>query len=104
MIQALTRLLTIIALIWMPHSMAGARAMTEAAHHVMVDGHHSEPPTPGQFPVSQQPDCGLACAALPAGYLSQTAISYPSAPPALRPIEPIIGTEPEIATPPPKLA
>ena len=100
MASFLFRLLTLVAVLLMPLGMASAPALAQPAP--AAAGHCDEHQEPADAPSKPQVHC-TGCSALPV-------IGAPEAVPALRPlaprliaqIQPISGTEPEIATPPPK--
>lgn len=118
MAAAVLRLLALIALVLMPFGMASTPALAVPAgnDHRMAMGpdtagmdmshcadeqndDRNEAPTPGSM------DCMAACAAIPApGVPALTKAIRPASPRAVFLATPFSGIDPEIATPPPKLA
>ena len=101
MVAAVTRLVLLVALALMPMGMASARA---AVPVTAAAGHCDEHQQPADAPAKMDMHCAT-CAALPA-------IQVPVGDPELRPEMPrfarassaLSDTEPEIATPPPRLS
>lgn len=100
MLAAVMRLILLVALALMPMGMASAPAAVEVA---AAAGHCDEHQQPAETPAKMDMHCAT-CAALPA-------IQVPVGDPELRPEMPrfarassaLSDTEPEIATPPPRL-
>ena len=103
MVPALLRLMTLVALLFMPLSMASAPAAASPSASTSSSGHCDEHQKPAEAPTAPKAHCA-ACAALPAG----------DAPVAVEQLRPAIllnveaerwitAREPDIDTPPPKL-
>ena len=106
MAAALFRLLTLVALLWMPMGMATAPASAQALDHSAMAGspHCGDQPDGGKAPASKAMDCTAACTALPASPAPIPALpAKPEAPRSLAVSAPFGGIVPEIATPPPRL-
>lgn len=107
MIAALTRLLTLLALVLMPLAMTGAPAAASpvpAGHAMAAANHCDEQNDQDQAPASRM-DCTAMCTALPATDTPEPApVLKPMTPRTIRVAMPFDGIEPEIATPPPRLA
>lgn len=108
MLSALLRVLALVALALMPLGMAAAPAAAAPASHVnaatSAAGHCDEHQKPADSPLMAQMHC-TACAALAAPIVpAAIAELLPQAPTHIRLT--YLGTsfEPEIVTPPPKLA
>jgi putative hemolysin len=109
MIAALTRLLTLLALVLMPLGMTSAPAAaspmpaghaTPSANHCSEQGDEDEGETP-----DSRADCTAMCTALPATDCPTPAmVLQPKAPRSIGMANPFDGIILEIATPPPKLA
>ena len=106
MFAALTRLLTLIALVLMPLGMTGAPAAASpmpahalaSANHCDQQGGHDQAPAPKM-------DCMAMCTALPAtDSPAPSLVLKPRAPRTIAVANPFDGIILEIATPPPKLA
>ena len=107
MMAALLRLLTLFALVLMPLGMTGAPAAASpipASHSMASASHCDEQGDQDQAPASRM-DCTAMCTALPATDTPEPApVLKPTAPRAIAVAMPFDGIEPEIATPPPRLA
>jgi hypothetical protein len=100
---ALFRMLTLVAFVLMPFTMAPAEAHAMPA--AMTEGHCGEHPDAPAAPATDMAQCLLMCAALPAA--EPVVISSPAELPAPREAafpKPIHGIILEIATPPPRVA
>jgi hypothetical protein len=107
MIAALMRLLTLLALVLMPLGMSSAPAAASplpAGHAMASASHCDDQPDQDQAPVAKM-DCAAMCTALPATDGPEPASALkPQAPRIIIIAMPFEGTEPEIATPPPRPA
>jgi hypothetical protein len=107
MTSALVRLLTLVALLFMPFGMAVAPAVAQAApaeHATMPMGHCEQQPGQDKAPVSKM-DCAAMCTALPAAYGAALAPAMkPKAQRRISLVTPFTGVVLEIATPPPRQA
>ena len=102
MASAVLRLLALVALIFMPLSMASAPASAQPAAAVQ-SGHCDEHQRPSDVPGGQQMHC-TGCAALPAmDSWPEICELRPQTPMELTLVELPAGIVPETATPPPKL-
>lgn len=105
MIAALTRLLTLIALMLMPLGMTGAPAVASPmpASRMMASADHCDDEShPNPAPGSKM-DCAALCTALPATDAPEPApILQPTAPRLIGGATPFTGIDLEVATPPPK--
>lgn len=105
MAVTLFRLLTLVALVLMPFTMASAPA---EAHHdqtiaAMSADHCADQDQDSPAPAGDMTQCMLMCAALPAGdSLRVVSPGLPRVPLLLAPIRPIQGIILELATPPPR--
>ena len=102
---ALTRILTLLALLLMPLGMASAPAAAAIPVAGSAgDGHCDDHRKPEGAPAKAEMHC-TACAALPAlDAPRETVALLPDAPMVISLASSVAGFEPEIATPPPKFA
>ena len=101
--RSLLSLLTLFAVLLMPFGMASAPAIARPLP-AAGEGHCADHESPAHEPSKQQVQC-MGCSALPALDPSAAAAELvPQAPRLLAHIQAIAGSEPEIATPPPKLS
>ena len=98
----LLRLAMLIALTLMPFGMANAPAMA-ASVASSASGHCDEHQKPADAPAKMDMHCAT-CAALPADEPAEVAELRPQAPILISAIHALSDTQPEIATPPPKLS
>ena len=98
---ALLRLVMLIALAFMPFGMTSAPAMA-ASVSSSAPGHCDEQ-KPADAPAKMDMHCAT-CAALPADEPAEVAELRPQAPILISATHALSGTQPEIATPPPKLS
>ena len=99
----LLRLAMLIALVFMPFSMTNAPAMAASAA-VPAAGHCDEHQKPADAPAKMKMSCA-SCAALPAVDMAPALSELPHEPPRLvKAVNSLLDTEPEIATPPPRLS
>ena len=109
-VMALTvlRLLTLVALMLMPFGMGAAPAMAQqvsTAQATTSMDHCDKQSDENGAPAPQQTDCAVMCIAI-------SSAANPTPPPLLQPVAPrsialatlFVGVEPDIATPPPKIA
>ena len=103
MASAVLRLLALFALMLMPLSMGSAPATAQPVATAPA-GHCDEQPQPEKAPAGPQVHC-TACAALPAiDAPAPVAGMAPEMPVMIELAGSLAGIEPDIATPPPKLA
>lgn len=98
---ALIRLVMLIALAFMPFGMTSAPAMATSVSS-SATGHCDEHQKPADAPAKMDMHCAT-CAALPADEPAEVAELRPQAPILISAIHALSDTQPEIATPPPKL-
>ena len=98
----LLRLAMLIALTLMPFGMANAPAIAASAAS-SVSGHCDEDRKPADAPAEMEMHCAT-CAALPAVAAAEVAELRPQAPIVISVVHALSDTQPEIATPPPKLS
>ena len=99
----LLRLAMLIALVFMPFSMTNASAMAASAA-VPAAGHCDEPQKPADAPAKMKMSCA-SCAALPAVDVAPVVSDLPHQLPRLvKAANSLSDTEPEVATPPPRLS
>ena len=98
----LLRLVMLIALAFMPFGMTNAPAMA-ASVASSASGHCDEHQKPADAPAKMDMHCAT-CAALPADAAAEVAELRPQAPILISAIHALSDTQPEIATPPPKLS
>jgi hypothetical protein len=98
---ALLRLVMLIALAFMSFGMTNAPAMA-ASGSGSASGHCDEHQKPADAPAKMDMHCAT-CAALPAAETIEVAELRPQAPILISAIHALSDTQPEIATPPPKL-
>ena len=98
----LLRLVMLIALAFMPFGMTNAPAMA-ASGSGSASGHCDEHQKPADAPAKMDMHCAT-CAALPATETIEVAELRPQAPILISAIHALSDTQPEIATPPPKLS
>ena len=111
MAAVVLRLLALVALVIMPLGMTTTPALAQpaphamAADHDMPAGHCGEEQGGDEAPAPAKMDCTAACTALPASStpMPEPAIK-PKAPRTVSITAPFSGIEPEIATPPPRIA
>jgi len=102
MASAFLRLLTLLALVLMPLSMASAPASAQPVASTPV-GHCDDHPQPAKAPAGAQMHC-TGCAALPAiDAPSPLAEIIPQMPLRIALAPYLAGVEPDTATPPPKV-
>ena len=98
---AFLRLVTLIALALMPFGMTNAPAMA-ASVSGSASGHCDEHQGPADAPAKMDMHCAT-CAALPAVAAAEVAELRPQGPILISAARALSDTQPEIATPPPKL-
>lgn len=98
----LLRLVMLVALAFMPFGMASAPAVA-ASVSSSASGHCDEHQKPADAPAKMDMHCAT-CAALPADEPAEVAELRPQAPILISAIHALSDTQPEIATPPPKLS
>lgn len=98
----LLRLVMLIALAFMPFGMSGAPAMAASASS-SASGHCDEHQKPAETPAKMDMHCAT-CAALPADEPAAVAELRPQAPILISTVHALSDTQPDIATPPPKLS
>lgn len=108
MALAVVRLLTLVALMLMPFGM-GATSAT--AHQMSTDqaiasmDHCDKQSDENKAPALKQTDCAVMCIAISgARSPSPSPLLKPAAPLSVDPTTLVVGVEPDIATPPPKVA
>ena len=112
MASAVTRILTLIALLLMPLGMGTAPALAAPVEHAaLVDhasspaGHCGEQQDQEEAPAPKKMDCAAACTAIPpASAAEPAALLKPTASRTNALMAPYTGIVLEIATPPPRLA
>ena len=108
MALAVLRLLTLAALMLMPFGIGAAPAMAQrvsAAQAAASVDHCDKQSDENSAPAPKQTDCAVMCIAI-------SNAADPTPPPLLQPVSPrsialailFVGVEPDIATPPPKVA
>ena len=98
----LLRLAMLVALAFMPFGMSSAPAMAGGASS-SASGHCDEHQKPADAPAKMHMHCAT-CAALPADEPAAVAELRPQAPILISTAHALSDTQPEIATPPPKLS
>lgn len=105
MTSALVKLMTLVALLFMPFGMTAAPAIAQpmpADHAMMTMGHCDEQPEQDKAPASKM-DCTAMCTALPATDAPTPAqVAKLKAPRTIALVTPFTGVVLEIATPPPR--
>ena len=99
----LLRLLMLLALALMPFGMASSPALAAAAPAATA-GHCERHQEPGDAPAKMEIHCA-SCTALPSAQaVKEGSDLRPEVPRHLKAMNALPGTEPEIATPPPRLS
>ncbi|MEO8547377.1 MAG: hypothetical protein ABI422_03310 [Sphingomicrobium sp.] len=107
MTVAISRLLTLLALVLMPFGMNAAMAAPPMDHSSMAMAQHcgERSGQSGDMAAKHAADCTVACSALLA---TETAVAEPALAMRLPPAQPLMeivtGFQPDIATPPPKFS
>ena len=103
MAAMLFRLITLIALVLMPVGMSGTALAAQPTVPAAAASHCGGEEHPEQAPLEQMDAQCMACAGLPASQADAAPERLlPAAPRLIALIPGFAGTEPEIATPPPK--
>ena len=97
----LLRLVMLVALAFMPFGMTNAPALASVSSS--APGHCDEHRKPADAPAKMDMHCAT-CAALPADEPAAVAELRPQAPILISAVHALSHTQPEIATPPPKLS
>lgn len=101
----IVRLVTAFALLLMSLAMANAAAVASPTGPAMAVEHCDEQPQPNDAPAPNPADCAMTCSVVHASNVRvQQPPLRPEASLTTAKISRLIGTEPEIATPPPKLS
>ena len=103
MTAALIRFLMVVALALMPFGVASAPAVAADVSASASAGHCDDDGQPTGAPATMDMHCAT-CAALPAVETAEVRELRPEAPVLIAATDALTDTEPEIATPPPKLA